>query len=122
MMSKVFNEKENKNSKVGEFYIVLKFLYDKYVRDDYCSLEYGYEIEHTYQEETDIHYYDLRKTDGTIACKNGENCELFFEEDKNRYKLVNKNREIDIEFYLSKDELLVALFGFEQENLLETVS
>lgn len=70
-------------------------------------LSYGY-IEHEFQKETNTHYYDLYDDKGHVVCMDGEECEIYF--DGNLYKLINKNGEVETEFYLTKEEFEIATF------------
>lgn len=91
--------------------ISLKMLYDKFNIDGFCELNCGYEIEHSSEEETNTDYYDLIDNYGHIVCMDGENCQVIYEEDKDRYKLINRDGEVDTEFYMTKEELLIATVG-----------
>lgn len=59
----------------------------------------------------DHYYYDLRDEWGNLVCMDGEECEIVYELSSRKYKLTNRNDELDTTFYLTKEEINCAAFG-----------
>ena len=82
--------------------ICILSLYDKFGKDlEYTCIDI--------YKETDTDYYDLCDKYGNLVCMDGECCKVI--EEDNRYKLINTDGEYDTEFYLTKEEYLVATFN-----------
>lgn len=95
--------------------ISVKELYEKFGR----NLNYGYIINHTYEKETDNHYYDLVDANYNVICMDGEECKFEVEPDQRnyyRYKLTNCEGEIATVFYLTKEEMTVAVFSISFDD------
>lgn len=94
-----------------EVCISLMTLFERYKNDMECEkvdISCG-EIRHSYQEETDTHYYDLYNSKGEIMCMDGETCQVISELE-NEVMFLNQDGENDVEFTLTKEEFEYATF------------
>lgn len=59
--------------------------------------------------DEDTRYFDLRDKHGNLVCMDGEECQAWYDGSQ-MYKLVNKEGEIDTEFFLTMEEYNLASF------------
>lgn len=55
-------------------------------------------------------YYDLYDKHGNLVCMDGEECQVWYASSR-YYKLVNKEGDIDTEFFLTMEEYNLAAFA-----------